>query len=108
MIKKNGTPTLAKARKMSAQGLSKRTNIVINSCINTINSRINCAADNGEYSTTVWFSNNSGVLTPMAIEKITTHFSKLGYYVDGTELEKRDEYAMEEYCIRVSWEEATC
>ena len=93
---------------MSAQGLSRRTNAVINSCINTINSRIHCAADNGEYSTTIWFSNNSGVLTPMAIMVISAHFSKLGYSVDGTELEKRDEYAMEEYCIRVSWEEAAC
>lgn len=106
MIKKNRTPTLTKARKMSAQRLSKRTNTVINSCINTINNRIYCAADNGEYSTTVWLSNNNEVLTPMAIEKIATHFSKLGYYVDSTELEKRDEYAIERYCIRVSWEEA--
>lgn len=108
MIKKNKTPTLTKARKMSAQGLSRRTNAVINSCINTINSHIDCAAENGEYNTRTWFCNNSGILTPVAIEKIVTHFSKLGYSVDTTELEKRDEYAVEEYCIRVSWEEAAC
>ena len=105
MIKKHKTPTLAKARKMSAQGLSRRTNAVINSCINTINNRINCAADNGEYSTTVWFSNNSGVLTPAAIGAISAHFSKLGYRIDGTEMEKRNEYEREEYCLRVSWGE---
>ena len=105
MFKKNKTPTASQARKMSAQGLSRRTNAVIDSCINTINNRIDCAAENGEYSTTVWFSNNSGILTPMAIMVISAHFSKLGYSVDGTELEKRDEYAVEEYCIRVSWRE---
>ena len=108
MFKKNKTPTASQARKMSEMGLSRRTNAVIHSCISTIDGRINCAADNGEYSTTVWFANNSGVLTPTAIMVISAHFSKLGYRVEGTEVEKRDEYAMEEYCLRVSWEEAAC
>ena len=105
MFKKNKTPTASQARKMSEMGLSKRTNAVINSCINTIDGRINCATDSGEYSTTVWFSNNSGVLTPAAIGVISAYFSKLGYRVEGTEVEKRNEYEREEYCLRVSWGE---
>ena len=106
MFKKHKTPSLTQARKMSKDGHNRRTKMVINNCIDTINRYIVCSAENGDYYTCTWFHNNSGFLTPAAMEIVKDYYSKLGYIIevidDGPEFDGDREH----YQVTVSWEEA--
>ena len=108
MFKKNKTPMPAQARKMSKEGYSKHTQIVIDSCVGTLDRYIACSAADGRYSTTAWFHNNSGFLTPSAMEIVKAYYSKLGYTIeirnDGPEFDGDREH----YQVDLNWEEAAC
>lgn len=108
MFKKHKTPSLTQARKMSKDGHNRRTKTVIDSCIDTIDRYIACSAENGDYYTCIWFHNNSGFLTPAAMEIVKDYYSKLGYGIkvvdDGPEFDGDREH----YQVIVSWEEAAC
>ena len=109
MFEKYKTPTPAQARKMSKEGYSKHTKIVIDNCINTLDAYIACAADEGKYSTITWFHNNSGFLTPAAMEVVREYYSKLGYAIkvvdNGPEFDGGREY----YQVELNWkDEAAC
>lgn len=108
MFKKHKTPSLAQARKISKNGYNKRTKAVIDSCINTIDRYIVCSAENGDYHMRIWFHNNSGFLTPAAMEMVKDYYSKLGYIIevviDGPEFDGDREH----YQVTVNWKEAAC
>lgn len=108
MFKKIKTPTSAQARKMSKEGYSKHAQMAIDSCVSTLDRYIACSAADGRYSTTTWFYNNSGFLTPSAMEIVKAHYSKLGYTIeiknDGPEFDGGREH----YQVDLSWEEAAC
>lgn len=108
MFKKHKTPTPAQARKMSREGHSKHTKIVIDNCINTLDRYIACAAADGRYSTTAWFHNNSGFLTPAAMEVIKGYYSKLGYNIEIEDNGPEFDGDREHYQVDLSWEEAAC
>ena len=108
-MKKNRTPSLAQARKMSEKGRNRQTKAAIDNCIDTIDRYIACSAENGDYHTCAWFHNNSGFLTPPAMEVVKEHYSKLGYSIkirnDGPEFDGDREH----YQVDLSWEdEAAC
>lgn len=109
MFKKHKTPTPAQARKMSKEGYSKHTQRVIDSCVDTLDKYIACSAADGRYSTTAWLHNNSGFLTPAAMEVIKEYYSKLGYIIKvvigGPEFDGDREH----YQVELSWkDEAAC
>lgn len=109
MFKKHKTPSLAQARKMSKDGYNRRTKAVIDSCINTIDRYIACSAENGDYYTYVWFHNNSGFLTPTAMEVVKEHYSKLGYSIKIRNDDPEFDGDREHYQVDLNWEdEAAC
>lgn len=95
------------ARIASEKGLTRRTNAVINSCIGTLNKRIDMATMNGEYIAQTWFHNHSGVLTLGVMNIIANHFRKVGYLVEVKQTDK-DSTFVEEYFIELNWEDAAC
>ena len=94
------------ARIASEKGRVRRTNTVINSCIETLNKHIDAATMNGEYIAHTWFHNSSGVLTLDVMNIIADHFRKVGYLVEVEQTDK-DSF-VEEYFIELNWEEAAC
>ena len=109
MFKKHKTPTPAQARKMYKEGYSKHTKRVIHSCVDTHDKYISCAAADGRYSTTAWFHNNSGFLTPAAMEVIKEYYSKLGYIIKVVIGEPEFDGDREHYQVELSWkDEAAC
>jgi hypothetical protein len=109
MFEKHKTPSLAQARKISKDGHNRRTKAAIDNCINTIDRYIACSAENGDYHMCTWFHNNSGFLTPAAMEVVREYYSKLGYIIkivdDGPEFDGDREH----YQVELSWEdEAAC
>ena len=113
MFKKHKTPSLAQARKMSKDGYNRRTKAVIDSCINTIDRYIACSAENGDYYTRTWFHNDSGFLTPAAMEVVKDYYSKLGYIIEVVDDRAKFDgpefgYDREHYQVTVSWKEAAC
>ena len=94
------------ARIASEKGRVRRTNAVINSCIETLNKHIDAATMNGEYIAHTWFHNSSGVLTLDVMNIIADHFRKVGYLVEVEQTDK-DSF-VEEYFIELNWEEAAC
>ena len=108
MFKKHKTPTPAQARKMSREGYSEHTRTVIDNCINTIDRYITCAAADGRYSTTAWFHNNSGFLTPAAMEVVKGYYSKLGYNIEIENSGPEFDGDREHYQVDLSWEDKAC
>lgn len=106
MFKKIKTPTSAQARKMSREGYSKRTKVVIDSCISTINRYIACSAENGDYHMCTWFHNNSGFLTPAAMEVIKEYYSKLGYAIKVVDNGPEFDGDREHYQVELNWKDA--
>lgn len=106
MFEKHKTPTPAQARKMSKEGYSKHTQRVIDSCIDTLDKYIACSAKEGRYSTAAWFHNNSGFLTPSAMEKVKAHYIKMGYTIEIEASSPEFDGDREHYQIELSWEEA--
>lgn len=104
MFSKNKTPSPAKARKMSQEGHNRCTKAVINSCIHTLDSYIHSFAENGEYHAHTWFRNNSGFLTPKAMDVIAQYYQKLGYLVEVKQ-DEDIEGVSESYYIEISWRE---
>lgn len=106
MITRTKALPAEKARVISEKGRIRRTNTVINSCIGTLNSFIDAAAINGEYTAHTWFRNNSGVLTLDVMNIIADHFRKVGYLV---EVKQTEDFAfIEEYFIELNWKDAAC
>ena len=95
------------ARVASEKGLTRRTNAVINSCIETLNKHIEAAAENGAYSTHTWLHNHSGVLTLNNMNIIADHFRSAGYSV---KLEQTidNPNLVEQYSIELNWEKVAC
>mgnify|MGYP003300518714 CR=1 FL=1 len=94
---------------MSKDGYNRRTKAVINSCINTIDKYIACSAENGDYSTCTWFHNNSGFLTPAAMEVVKEYYSKLGYSIKIRDDSPEFDGDREHYQVDLSGEdEAAC
>ena len=94
------------ARVASEKGLTRRTNAVINSCIETLNNQIDAATMNGEYIAHTWFHKSSGVLTLDVMNIIADHFRKVGYLVEVEQTDK-DSF-VEEYFIELNWENVAC
>ena len=107
MMKRTKALPAKEARIASEKGRTRRTNAVINSCIETLNKYIDVAAINGEYITHTWFHNSSGVLTLDVMNIIANHFRKVGYLVEVRQTEK-DSAFVEEYFIELNWEDAAC
>ena len=106
MMKRTKALSAKKARTASEKGRVRRTNAVINSCIETLNKQIDAATMNGEYIAHTWFHNSSGVLTLDVMNIIADHFRKVGYLVEVEQTDK-DSF-VEEYFIELNWEEAAC
>lgn len=106
MMKRTKALSAKKARTASVKGRVRRTNAVINSCIETLNKQIDAATMNGEYIAHTWFHNSSGVLTLDVMNIIADHFRKVGYLVEVEQTDK-DSF-VEEYFIELNWEEAAC
>ena len=106
MLKRTKALSAKKARTASEKGRVRRTNAVINSCIETLNKNIDAATMNGEYIAHTWFHNSSGVLTLDVMNIIADHFRKVGYLVEVEQTDK-DSF-VEEYFIELNWEEAAC
>ena len=106
MIRRTKALSAKKARTASEKGRVRRTNAVINSCIETLNKHIDAATMNGEYIAHTWFHNSSGVLTLDVMNIIADHFRKVGYLVEVEQTDK-DSF-VEEYFIELNWEEAAC
>ena len=106
MMKRTKALSAKKARTASEKGRVRRTNAVINSCIETLNKNIDAATMNGEYIAHTWFHNSSGVLTLDVMNIIADHFRKVGYLVEVEQTDK-DSF-VEEYFIELNWEEAAC
>ena len=106
MMKRTKALSAKKARTASEKGHVRRTNAVINSCIETLNKQIDAATMNGEYIAHTWFHNSSGVLTLDVMNIIADHFRKVGYLVEMEQTDK-DSF-VEEYFIELNWEEAAC
>lgn len=105
MFKKHKIPTSTRAQKMSKKGCHRRTKATIDSCIKTIATSIEYAAENGDFNTHVYLRNNTGFLTPTAIALIKEYYIKLGYIVEVTLDEPRYEGDSDSYTIRINWEE---
>lgn len=108
MFKKHKTPTPARARKMSKEGHSRHTQRVVDSCVDTLDKYIACSAADGRYSTTAWFHNNSGFLTPAAMDVVKEYYSKLGYNIEIEDNGPEFDGDREHYQVTLSWEEAAC
>ena len=106
MMKRTKALPAREARTASEKGRVRRTNAVINSCIETLNKHIDAATMNGEYIAHTWFHNSSGVLTLDVMNIIADHFRKVGYLVEVEQTDK-DSF-VEEYFIELNWEEAAC
>ena len=105
-MKRTKALSAKEARIASEKGRVRRTNAVINSCIETLNKHIDAATMNGEYIAHTWFHNSSGVLTLDVMNIIADHFRKVGYLVEVEQTDK-DSF-VEEYFIELNWEEAAC
>lgn len=105
-MKRTKALSAKKARTASEKGRVRRTNAVINSCIETLNKHIDAATMNGEYIAHTWFHNSSGVLTLDVMNIIADHFRKVGYLVEVEQTDK-DSF-VEEYFIELNWEETAC
>lgn len=105
MFKKIKTPTPAQARKMSADGLTRKTQAAVNECIKTLNRYIEVAAEEGNCYTQTYFYNRSGYLTEMAFNRVAKHFQRLGYMVDVQVIQPKDAYEYLEFHIKLNWEE---
>ena len=105
-MKRTKALSAKKARTASEKGRVRRTNAVINSCIETLNKNIDAATMNGEYIAHTWFHNSSGVLTLDVMNIIADHFRKVGYLVEVEQTDK-DSF-VEEYFIELNWEDAAC
>lgn len=106
MFKKIKTPTPAQARKMSADGLKRKTKAAVNDCIKTLNRYIEIAAEEGRCYTNTWFVNKSGYLTEEAFNRVTKHFQRLGYMVEVKVSQPDDPaYNLLEFRITLNWEE---
>ena len=108
MFKKHKTPSLAQARKMSKDRCNERTKSAIYSCIDTIDRYIVYSAKNGDYYTCNWFHNNSGFLTPAAMEVVKDHYSKLEYIIEIVYNGPEFDGDREHYQVTVNWKEAAC
>lgn len=108
MFKKHKTPSLAQARKMSKDRCNERTKAAIYSCIDTIDRYIVYSAKNGDYYTCNWFHNNSGFLTPAAMEVVKDYYSKLGYIIEIVYNGPEFDGDREHYQVTVNWKEAAC
>ena len=107
MMKRTKALPAKEARIASEKGLTRRTNAVINSCIETLNKHIDAATMNGEYVAHTWFHNHSGVLTLNVMNIIANHFRKVGYLVEVKQSDK-DPVFVEEYFIELNWEDTAC
>lgn len=107
MLKRTKTFSAKEAQIASEKGLTRRTNRVINNCIETLNRHIEVATVDGKYSASTWFHNNSGVLTSEVMNIIANHFRKAGYLVVVRQTDT-DPAFVEEYFIELNWEEAAC
>ena len=105
-MKRTKALSAKEARIASEKGRVRRTNAVINSCIETLNKHIDAATMNGEYIAHTWFHNSSGVLTLDVMNIIADHFRKVGYLVEVEQTDK-DSF-VEEYFIELNWEDAAC
>ena len=103
MFKKHKTPSLTQARKMSKDGYNERTKAVIDSYIDTIDRYIVYSAKNGDYHTCNWFHNNSGFLTPAAMEVVKDYYSKLGYIIEIVDNGPEFDGDREHYQVTVNW-----
>ena len=103
MFKKHKTPSLAQARKMSKDRCNERTKAAIYSCIDTIDRYIVYSAKNGDYYTCNWFHNNSGFLTPAAMEVVKDYYSKLGYIIEIVDNGPEFDGDREHYQVTVNW-----
>ena len=95
------------ARIVSKKGLKRRTNAVINNCIETLNKHIEATAENGAYSAHTWLHNHSGVLTLNAMNIIADYFRSAGYSVK-LEQTTNDPAFVEQYSIELNWENVAC
>lgn len=107
MIRRTKALPAKEARVASEKGLTRRTNAVINSCIETLNKHIEAAAENGAYSTHTWLHNHSGVLTLSNMNIIADHFRSAGYSVK-LEQTTNDPVFVEQYSIELNWEKVAC
>ena len=105
MIRRTKALPAKEARVASEKGLKRRTNTVINSCIETLNKHIEISAENGAYSSHTWLHNNSGVLTLNTMNIIADYFRSAGYSVK-VEQTKNDPTFAEEYFIELNWEDS--
>ena len=105
MIKKIKPLPIKKAREYSQKGRIRRINAIKNDCINTINSFITAAGEEGETNTGTWFRNYSGFLTPSVIAEIVELFKAKGYNITAEQTEDREDYP-ENYYIRIDWNAA--
>lgn len=107
MIRRTKALPAKNARIVSEKGLTRRTNAVINSCIETLNKHIEAAAENGAYSTHTWLHNHSGVLTLSNMNIIADYFCAAGYSVK-VEQTISNPALVEQYSIELNWEDAAC
>ena len=109
MLKRTKALPAKEARMASEKGRTRRTKAVINSCIGTLNNHIDAAAMNGEYTAHTWFHNNSGFLTPAAMEVVKEYYSKLGYIIEVVDNGPEFDGDREHYQVELNWEdEAAC
>ena len=107
MMKRTKALSAKEARIASEKGRVRRTNAVINSCIETLNQHIVVAAESGAYSSHTWLHNNSGVLTLNTMNIIADYFRSAGYSVK-VEQTIDNPNLVEQYSIELNWEEAAC
>ena len=107
MLKRTKALPAKEARVASEKGRTRRTNAVINSCIETLNKHIEAAAENGAYNAHTWLHNHSGVLTLNTMNIIADYFRAAGYSVTMKQVEN-DSVFVEQYSIELNWENIAC
>lgn len=106
MLKKLKTPSPAQARKMSADGLKRKSLAAIKNCVSELNRYIEVATEEGRYCTSTYFVNRSGYLTETVFNEVVKHFQRLGYLVEVKVIQPKDPvYDMLEFRITLNWEE---